>query len=86
MLLVEKTEGDETEAVNQLNTTVSLSKERCDIVEQLRGKSNSEKFQYAWQELQKNVDSLMDVDTPRGKVLTGIGLKQILEKKRGLSV
>ncbi|CAB0006219.1 unnamed protein product [Nesidiocoris tenuis] len=84
MLLVEKTEGDETEAVNQLNTTVSLSKERCDIVEQLRGKSNSEKFQYAWQELQKNVDSLMDVDTPRGKVLTGIGLKQILEKKEGI--
>lgn len=62
----------------------TLSTERKEIIERIRGKDYSEKLQFAWQELQSNVDSLLDVDMKKVRRQTGIGLKQIIEKKQGI--
>ncbi|KAF6210828.1 hypothetical protein GE061_013939 [Apolygus lucorum] len=61
-----------------------ISKERLELVEKLRGSTYSDKLQFAWTDLQKHVDALLDVvDHSRSKTMA-IGLKQIIERKTGI--
>lgn len=71
-------------SLNNQEDSDSLSAERKEVIERLKGRDLSEKLQYAWQELQINVDSLLDVDLRKVRHANGIGLKQIIEKKQGI--
>ncbi|KAK9502885.1 hypothetical protein O3M35_011572 [Rhynocoris fuscipes] len=62
----------------------TLTDERKEVVEGIRGKTYEEKLQFAWQELQLNVDSLLDIDAKKQRRAQGIGIKQIIEKKEGI--
>ena len=64
---------------------MNLSSERKEVIAALRGATYPEKLQNVWMELQTDVDTLMDVEAGgRSRNLTGIGLKQVIEKKAGI--
>uniref|UniRef100_A0A0A9YLI0 DNA-directed RNA polymerase subunit n=2 Tax=Lygus hesperus TaxID=30085 RepID=A0A0A9YLI0_LYGHE len=67
---------------DDLNESV-ISKERLELVQKLKGTTYSDKLQFAWTDLQKHVDALLDVESQRTRNVA-VGLKQIIERKAGI--
>jgi DNA-directed RNA polymerase I subunit RPA1 len=63
---------------------LSISTERKEIIASLRGTNLAEKLQNVWLELQTDVDTLLDAESNRSRNFTGIGIKQVIEKKAGV--
>lgn len=60
-----------------------LKEEAKVMYDNAKGKTSYEKIYYAWQDLQKNIDMLLNSSIERNRNSLQ-GLKQILEKKEGL--
>lgn len=54
------------------------------LVQELEGKTDSEKLHNAWKTLQQDIDEVVDADLARTAEKNRIGLKQIIEKKEGI--
>lgn len=61
-----------------------LTEDRFEIIKSLKGTTNAEKLQNAWQEMQTHCDMLLDSASTQHKHNDGQGLKQVLEKKEGI--
>ncbi|KAL1129002.1 hypothetical protein AAG570_013534 [Ranatra chinensis] len=70
--------------INKVNFNSAPTDELKAVLKELKGKTNTEKLQFAWHELQTNVDSLLDAEAKKSRAFEGLGLKQIIEKKEGI--
>lgn len=70
--------------MNNKEDDKKISTQRLELIKTLQGETLSEKLNYAWQDLQSNIDWILDVESSKDLSKSGLGLKQIIEKKEGI--